>query len=263
MLADEFVLTHRNVFQSVGTEKSYVKSPVTVQQHKLGVEKPKEMRECFYCHKKGHVIAECLSLKRKQQAQTKEVAFVNTVSQSAHFEKTKYKVDRGYVPFLFKGYVSLSGKEEDQVEVQVLRDTGAAQSFVCADVLPFSDQTSVGSSRLVQSFSMEIMRVPVHRIHLQTDLVSGFVEVGVRPVLPVKGVSFILGNDLAGGKVVPSIEVIDTLSKEHSSDELSQKYPNAFTACVITRAQSKKDNEVHALDTFTHHCVSIIPQKTD
>ncbi len=39
---------------------------------------------------------------------------------------------------------------------------------------------------------MEIMRVPVHRIHLQTDVVSGFVEVGVRPVLPVKGVSFIL-----------------------------------------------------------------------
>ncbi len=116
----------------------------------------------FYCHKKGHVIAECLSLKRKPHAQTKEVAFVNTVSQSAHSEQTKYKVDSVYVPFLFKGYVSLSGKEEDQVEVQVLRDTGAAQSFVCADVLPFSDQTSVGSSRLVQSFSMEIMRVPVH-----------------------------------------------------------------------------------------------------
>ncbi len=250
VLADEFVLTHRNVFQSVGTEKSYVKSPMKVQQPKLGVEKPKEMRECFYCHKKGHVIAECLSLKRKQHAQTKEVAFVNTVSQSAHFDQTKYKVDSVYVPFLFKGYVSLSGKEEDQVEVQVLRDTGAAQSFVCADVLPFSDQTSVGSSRLVQSFSMEIMRVPVHRIHLQTDLVSGFVEVGVRPVLPVKGVSFILGNDLAGGKVVPSIEVIDTLSIEHSSDELSQKYPNAFTACVITRAQSKKDNEVSLSDSF-------------
>lgn len=121
---------------------------------------------------------------------------------------------------------------------------------MCANVLPFSDQTSVGSSRLVQSFSMEIMRVPVHRIHLRTDLVSGFVEVGVRPVLPVRGVSFILGNDLAGGKVVPSLEVVDTLSEEHSTDELSQKYPNAFTACVITRAQSKKDSEVSLSDSF-------------
>lgn len=97
---------------------------------------------------------------------------------------------------------------------------------------------------------MEIMRVPVHRIHLQTDLVSGFVEVGVRPILPVKGVSFILGNDLAGGKVVPSLEVTDTLSTEYSSDELSQRYPNAFTACVITRAQLKKCNEVSLSDSF-------------
>lgn len=216
----------------------------------MSVEKPKETRDCFYCHKKGHVIAECLSLKRKQQSQVKEVGFVNTVSQSVHFEQTKDKVDNVYFPFLFKGYVSLSGKEEDQLEVQVLRDTGAAQSFVCSDVLPFSDQTSVGSSRLVQGFSMEIMRVPVHRIHLQTDLVSGFVEVGVRPVLPVKGISFILGNDLAGGKVVPSLEVTDTLSTEYSTDELSRRYPNAFTACVITRAQSKKTNEVSLSDSF-------------
>ncbi|KAI2644597.1 Retrovirus-related Pol polyprotein [Labeo rohita] len=46
---------------------------------------------------------------------------------------------------------------------------------------------------------MEVMKVPIHRIHFQSDLVTDFVEVGVRPVLPVKGVSFILGNDLADG----------------------------------------------------------------
>lgn len=31
----------------------------------------------------------------------------------------------------------------------MLCDTGAALSSVCADVLPFSDQTSVGSIRVV------------------------------------------------------------------------------------------------------------------
>lgn len=196
--------------QFFSVEKSFLRAPAKVQQSKLSCEKPKEMQECYECHKKGHVIAECLSLKRNQQAQTKEIAFVKVVTQSVHFEQTKDEVDSVYLLFLFKGYVSLSGKEEDQVEVQVLRDTGTAQSFVCADVLPCSDQTSVGSSILIQSFSMEVMRVPVHRIHLRTDLVSGFVEVGVCPVLPVKGVSFILGNDLAGGKEVPSLEVVDT-----------------------------------------------------
>ncbi len=84
-LADEFVLTHRNVFQSVGMEKSLCEVAGEGSAAQIGVEKPKEMRECFYCHKKGHVIAECLSLKRKQHAQTKEVAFVNTVSPECAF----------------------------------------------------------------------------------------------------------------------------------------------------------------------------------
>lgn len=41
------------------------------------------------------------------------------------------------------------------------------------------------------------MRVPIHHLHLRTDLVSGFGEVGGRPVLQMKGVAFILGNNLA------------------------------------------------------------------
>lgn len=124
VLADEFVLTHQNVFHSASVEKSSLRAHMKVQQSNLSGEKPKEMRECFYCHRKGHVIAECLTLKCKQQAQTKEVAFVNAVNQSRHFEQTKDEVDSVYVPFLFKGYVSISGKEEDQVEVQVLKGHG-------------------------------------------------------------------------------------------------------------------------------------------
>lgn len=50
--------------------------------------------------------------------------------------------------------------------------------------------------------------------------------------------------------MVPLLEVVDTLSTEHSSDELPKKYPNAFIACVITHAQSKKDSEVSLFDSF-------------
>ncbi len=39
--------------------------------------KVREERECFYCHKTGHVIADCLALRRKQQTNApKSVAFV-------------------------------------------------------------------------------------------------------------------------------------------------------------------------------------------
>ncbi len=251
VLADEFMLTHKNVFQSIGAEKSFVqRSSVNVQPTKQNGEKSKETRECFYCHRKGHVIADCLSLKRKQYFPKKEVAFVNSVNSCLSSEQKDELPDPTYLPFLFKGFVSFTSRKEDQVEVQVLRDTGAAQSFVCADVLPFSDQSSVGSSRLVQSFSMEVMKVPIHRIHLQCELITDFVEVGVRPALPVKGVSFILGNDLAGGKVIPSLEVMDAPLTQTKTDELFQKYPSAFPACAVTRAQAKKDNDLSLVDSF-------------
>ncbi|KAK0140086.1 hypothetical protein N1851_022971 [Merluccius polli] len=46
VLADEFVLTHTNA-----------KGPPSP---------PQGDRECFYCHKKGHIIVDCFSLKHKQ-----------------------------------------------------------------------------------------------------------------------------------------------------------------------------------------------------
>ncbi|XP_061573350.1 polyadenylate-binding protein-interacting protein 2B-like, partial [Cololabis saira] len=49
---------------------------------------------------------------------------------------------------------------------------------------------------------MQYLEAPLHTIYLKSDLVTGFVTVGVRPCFPIEGVSFILGNDLAGGKVL-------------------------------------------------------------
>lgn len=41
-----------------------------------------------------------------------------------------------------------------RVPVKMLRDTGAAQSFVLDNVLPFSERTALGSSVLVQGVEM-------------------------------------------------------------------------------------------------------------
>ena len=70
--------------------------------------------------------------------------------------------------------------------------------------MPMSDTSATGYSVLVQGVEMGCMEVPLNNVELQSDLISGSVVVGVRPSLPVKGVSFILGNDLTGGKVVPN-----------------------------------------------------------
>ena len=55
---------------------------------------------------------------------------------------------------------------------------------------------------------MGFVEVPLHRIHLAAAIVSGDVVVGVRSALPVPGITFILGNDLAGGTVWGGSEVV-------------------------------------------------------
>ena len=62
--------------------------------------------------------------------------------------------------------------------------------------------TSSGTSVLIQGVKCGFVYVPLHDIYLPSDLVTGLVAVGIRPYLPFKGVHLLLGNDLAGDKVV-------------------------------------------------------------
>ncbi|XP_043094185.1 uncharacterized protein LOC122344704 [Puntigrus tetrazona] len=182
-------------------------------------------------------------------------------TQSVGLIKTSLvQADSGYEPFLLDGFVSFSGQLEDRVAVRVLRDTGAARSLMRGDVLPFSKESGLDSSILVQGISMEVIKVPLHRVHLQSELVTGFVDVGVRPTLPVPGIEFILGNDLAGGRVLPVLEVLDNPVITPTSAELTQRFPEVFPACVLTRSQTKRMGTEFTLDdTFmcTDHPVQV------
>jgi len=66
--------------------------------------------------------------------------------------------------------------------------------------------------------------VPLHSIHLKSDLVTGPVIVGMRPFLPVQDVSLILGNDLAGDRVIAS----------------DNGMPTSASVVVLTRAMARK-----------------------
>lgn len=251
VLADEFILTHKNVFASARPEKLQIDSSQSqMSRSRFSPPHNKEERECFYCHKKGHVIADCLALKRKQQPQPKSVGFVKAV-KSAVAVHTEERIDESYRPFVSKGLISLSGTREDQEEVRILRDTGAMQSFILAGKLQLSDNTFCGSSVIVQGIDMGCVKFPLHRVHLQSELCTGFVRVAVCHSLPVKGVDFILGNDLAGGKVMPVIEVVDEPNAFCESEVLSETYPDVFPACAITRAQSRRvGDEVDLSNSF-------------
>ncbi len=52
------------------------------------------------------------------------------------------------------------------------------------------------------------VKVPLHSVWLTSELVSGPVKMGVCSELPVKVISVILGNDLAGSKVFSSLTTV-------------------------------------------------------
>lgn len=154
-----------------------------------------------------------------------------------------------FAPFVMNGFVSLPGCC-DKVPVKMLRDTAASQSFIFEGVLPFSDKSAVGSDVPVLGFGMKNTGVPLHRVCVQSDLVSGEVNVGMCPCFPIQGVSFLVGNDLAAGKVLVTPEVTPVPVRQFP-DELAVKFPKVFTACAVTRSRSKKNvAEIDLSDSF-------------
>jgi len=166
---------------------------------------PPGTRECFYCHKKGHVIADCFSLMRKQQfphspSQPKSMGLIKTVSLPATAISQDVNEDDGPDPcfksFVSERFFSLTGDLEDQQSVTILRDSGGPQSIILEGILPLTSKSSCHSSAVVQGVEMGFVLAPLHKVHLQSRLVSGLFKVAVLPVLPIKGVDFILGNDI-------------------------------------------------------------------
>ncbi len=67
------------------------------------------------------------------------------------------------------------------------------------------------------------------------------------------GVKFILGNDVAGGKVIPFLEVCDNPIYYHQLDEMSERFPEVFPVCVVTRAQARKLVDADDLAPLSWH----------
>ncbi|KAJ8032404.1 hypothetical protein HOLleu_25921 [Holothuria leucospilota] len=200
---------------------------------------------CGFCHKKGHTMANCFTLAKLKETETASNALANVENSSEVVvtlrPNSNDKIKEEYLPFVSEGFVSLDGNSaHPPVKIKILRDTGATQSLLLDGVLPLSDSTSTGANVLIQGVECGFISVPLHKINLKSDLVSGSVIVGVRPTLPVKGVSLLLGNDLAGGKVVANAILTDKPCDYNNTEQLEKEFPNLFPACAVTRAMSQK-----------------------
>ena len=67
--------------------------------------------------------------------------------------------------------------------------------------------------------------------------------VGIRPSLPVQGVSLILGNNLAGEKVMVNPCMSPNPHLSSGPEEIELNVPGVFPSCAITLAMTHKLNE--------------------
>jgi hypothetical protein len=107
-----------------------------------------------------------------------------------------------FKPFVSEGLISLPGDSTTLRPITILRVTGTSQSLLLEGILPLSESSATGKSILLRGVELGCIGVPLHIIEIKPDLVSGPVVVGVRPTLPLEGISLLLSNDLAGGKVI-------------------------------------------------------------
>ena len=100
--------------------------------------------------------------------------------------------------------------------------------------------SATGESFIVQGVEGGFINVPLDRVNLMSDIVSGSVVVGVMKTQPAQSVSMLLENDLAGGKVIAEPKVVMEPVTSAETEKIEEEIPGVFPYCVVTRAQARK-----------------------
>ena len=148
-----------------------------------------------------------------------------------------------YKPFI-SGVLSLVGDENSSQKVKILRDTGATQSLLLDSVLPLTENSFTGANVLISGVEMGILEVPLHEVNIKSSLINGNIVIGMRPSLPVEGILIILGNDLAGEKVMVDPRVVEKPRDDEKTERLAEKFPGIFPASVVTRSMKAKKEAI-------------------
>ena len=267
-LADEYFLTHGNFNQqrSQSSDKQYTtgassgsdasQQPVNSTQ---SIRSNSETPFCNYCKRRGHLRSECFYLIGNQPS----THDVQQPSPSIHIVPMQLVSDphsaaiipcetglatsnsdrimEMFEPFIQNGFVSLSDDFSGAKPIRILRDTGSAQSILLQSTLPLSDSTHSGDNVLLKGVDTSLgsyPSAPLHQVYISSSHVNGPVTVGITSSLPIDGIDFLLGNDLAGGKVVANSLVTDMPCNCQQLDPV----PNLDPACVVTRASTEQES---------------------
>ena len=66
------------------------------------------------------------------------------------------------------------------------------------------------------------VEVPLHEVNIKSSIINGNIVIGMRPLLPVKGISLILGNDLGVEKVMVDPRVVEKPRDDEKTENLAE-----------------------------------------
>jgi hypothetical protein len=264
--ADEYVLVHKVSLSNQGSVKSKGKQngkPASFDNDKTkdggsepaksesGTKSKKWFKSpwfCDHCKKRGHTSDRCYILHpelKQVKSESQPVGFVKHMHRNESgissnvFDK---RAKSSYDNFKCGGFISQSNND-DKLPVVILRDTGSAQSLVLEDVIQNFNSNPVGHV-WVQGIGCQDILIPLHEMWLGCEYFNGKVTVGAVSKLPMKGVNFLLGNDIAGGQVnvVPKLNLQPCV--DNHTEILNEEFPGIFPACVTTRSMKVKESLV-------------------
>ncbi|XP_037802170.1 uncharacterized protein LOC119596887 isoform X2 [Penaeus monodon] len=148
------------------------------------------------------------------------------------------------------GFISADESCTSSSPVTILRDSAADISLVLKEAVPNPD-CYTGDMVIINGL-IGSKSIPICEVYLKSDLISGYVRLGVVDRIPSDGISFLMGNDLVGDKVWPCPVVSLFPAKENNTVDLEREYPDLFPACAVTRSASRRTSPpIEALTTGT------------
>ncbi|XP_076031965.1 uncharacterized protein LOC143019869 [Oratosquilla oratoria] len=231
---------------------------------------------CKYCKRPGHHVDECFKLQqRKAPLQGSPSLSINVAEQSESFlEPCLTAVSPSVVPdnpsppmlstfepFCSSGSVALD-QDSPPTSIKLLRDTGSALSLITKNVAALIDACYTGNWVLV-NFLTGGSHIPICQVYLRSDVRTGYAQVGVVDKLPVEGVSLLIGNDLAGGTMLPNVIGSSCPCAENNTSQLEADIPGIFTACAVTRSMSRRVEAEISEHKEDAHVGVITPQPSE
>lgn len=80
----------------------------------------------------------------------------------------------------------------------------------------------------------------VDDVMLECELAKGIFSLVVQPQLPLPGLSMILGNDICGGRVWPTVSAAPVVASQPLEVASLSSAQEIFLVCAMTRVHSKE-----------------------